>query len=90
MAAAARACTPAQRYGSPLFGLVHDLVKNEVGIAVGIVRGQLAPEHHEAVDAVTGAADTLFVIALGMDIDLHGHAFGDHLVDGVIKPTNEV
>ena len=76
--------------GIMLFRLVHDLVKNQIGIAIGIMRGQFAPKHYEPIDAVSAGTDAPLVIALRMNVDLHSHSLGQHLIDGVVETADEV
>ncbi len=73
-----------------LFRLVHDFVENQIGIAIRIMRGQFAPQHHEPIDAVAGGTDALLVIALRVNVDLHSHSFSQHLIDGMIETADEV
>lgn len=49
-----------------------------------------APHHDEVIDTVAGFAHMLLVGRLGVNVDLHREAFGEHGIDGMIKAAKEI
>ena len=70
--------------------LVQNLKEDALGIAIGIVRGQLAPQHSQLIHRVVAGAQLLLVAVLGMQIDLDCQSIGEHRVHGAIETAYKV
>ena len=72
------------------FRLVQNLVEHPLRIAIGVVRGQRAPQRGETLHCIVAVAKPLLVLIAGMHIDLDRQAVGQHGIDGAVQARHKI
>ena len=79
----------------PAVGIVHlrlvqNLKEDAFRIAIGVVRGQLAPKHVKLLHLIVAAAQLLLVSVARVHVDLDGEAVGQNRIHGAIQAGDEI